>query len=624
VFLKLRKKKYLLVLFWLISTLGICQQKNVLALETQDVEIKNISFYADSLRITSPSFLNLNLFRTDTQNIGSITSHPPFNLWLMIDVKFTSSDTTYNLVSNALEKSTLFTQNTLSVWQSEAGGFYNRLNDHAFVFNLKAQKNTPQRLFFLVQNKTFDLPRLFVEILPRSSLSLKKSNYQQEETSSLIWLIFLLSTLLLISFYAFFQFSLTNNKAYFFYGLFTFFSFIAYLQNFFELYWSSYLFFYDNSHARFSWRLAFMLAHIFQTAFFYFFFDLKRNNFKYYRALNIYYYAQIICACAYALVILFQFPNTYFGLIRAIHNPILTFGGIFFIYFIAKERKSKPANLIIIGTVCLILITSYSIFIIPPIQNMNGLPDSRIVFSVGTFVEIIFFWISLAVRDKETERDMQRFKTAALSNEIKALRSQMNPHFIFNCLNSLNLYILENHIDQASDYLQRFSKLIRLVLENSRLERIPLKNEIEALKLYMDLETMRFKNKLRFFIEIDESVEPEMVNVPPLLFQPFIENSIWHGLMHKLEGGSIHLKISQPDDNILQAEIIDDGIGRAAASEIKSKSATLKKSFGMKVTNERIAAINQIYNIQAKVEIIDLFDEKKLPNGTKVIITIPV
>jgi ligand-binding sensor domain-containing protein len=230
------------------------------------------------------------------------------------------------------------------------------------------------------------------------------------------------------------------------------------------------------------------------------------------------------------------------------------------------------------------------------------------------------------IKQKEAETAQLRaeFQKIIAETELSALRAQMNPHFIFNCLNSLNLYILENHIDLASDYLQRFSKLIRLVLENSRLERIPLSNEIEALKLYMILECMRFKEKLHFTIDIDPNIDTEMVEIPPLLLQPFIENAIWHGLMHRIEGGAILLKISEIDDKIIHAEIIDDGIGRAAAAQIKSKSATRQKSFGMKVTSERIAAINQIYNTATKVEVIDLFDENGVAKGTKVVVEIPI
>ena len=231
-----------------------------------------------------------------------------------------------------------------------------------------------------------------------------------------------------------------------------------------------------------------------------------------------------------------------------------------------------------------------------------------------------------ALKQKEAEAAKLRaeFQQKIAETELSALRAQMNPHFIFNCLNSLNLYILENKADLASDYLQRFSRLIRLVLENSRLERIPLRDELEALRLYMEIEVMRFKEKLTFFINITDDIDPENLTIPPLLLQPFVENAIWHGLMHKIEGGTIWLKISQPTEGVLHAEIMDNGIGRAAAAQLKSKSATRQKSFGMKVTSERIAAINQIYNTSTKVEVIDLADADGRAIGTKVIVETPL
>ena len=282
--------------------------------------------------------------------------------------------------------------------------------------------------------------------------------------------------------------------------------------------------------------------------------------------------------------------------------------------------------------------TTLKITIIPPYWKTWWFRLILTMSSLG-----IVFWLgenrlrqmkyAADLKQKETEIKQKEAETAQLraefqqiiaETELAALRAQMNPHFIFNCLNSLNLYILENDIDLASDYLQRFSKLIRLVLENSRLERIPLSNEVEALKLYMLLECMRFKEKLHFTIEVDPRIDAEMVEIPPLLLQPFIENAIWHGLMHRVEGGSILLKISELNEKTIHAEIIDDGIGRAAAATIKSKSATRQKSFGMKVTSERIAAINQIYNTATKVEVIDLFDANGQACGTKVVVEIPI
>jgi two-component sensor histidine kinase len=206
--------------------------------------------------------------------------------------------------------------------------------------------------------------------------------------------------------------------------------------------------------------------------------------------------------------------------------------------------------------------------------------------------------------------------------EMSALRAQMNPHFIFNCLNSIKLYTTDNESAKAADYLIRFSRLIRLVLENSRSEKVTLKNELEALSLYMEMETMRFKNKLNFTIETDPDLDTDLVEIPPLLLQPYVENAIWHGLMHKKEGGSVHVKITQLKAERLQMTITDDGIGRARAAELKSKSAIAGKSFGMKVTGERIALINHLYKTNAKVQVNDLTDAEGNVAGTEVVIEI--
>lgn len=282
--------------------------------------------------------------------------------------------------------------------------------------------------------------------------------------------------------------------------------------------------------------------------------------------------------------------------------------------------------------------TTLQIVITPPFWKMGWFR----ILAIGLSVGLLFLFYQNRLRQIQYESDLKQkeaeikqkeaetaqlraeFQQKIAETELSALRAQMNPHFIFNCLNSLNLYILENHIDLASDYLQRFAKLIRLVLENSRLERIPLSNEVESLKLYMTLEGMRFKEKLIFIIHIDPQIDLEMVEIPPLLLQPFVENAIWHGLMQKVEGGTIWLTITQPTEAMIHAEITDNGIGRAASADIKSKSATRQKSFGMKVTGERIAAINQIYHTATKAEVVDLFDENGAACGTKVMVDIPI
>ena len=223
------------------------------------------------------------------------------------------------------------------------------------------------------------------------------------------------------------------------------------------------------------------------------------------------------------------------------------------------------------------------------------------------------------IRQLETE-----FEQKLADTEMTALRAQMNPHFIFNCLNSIKLYTLDNDADKASDYLTKFSRLIRLVLENSRSELVPLQNELEALQLYIELEAMRFKQKVQFSIHVSPEIDQRYLCIPPLLLQPYVENAIWHGLMHKSEGGTVSVEVSQPQDNLLHIEITDDGVGRERAAELKSKSAGKHKSFGMQVTADRIRMINQLYNIQTQAQIVDLVDSFGEACGTRVVLEIPV
>lgn len=235
----------------------------------------------------------------------------------------------------------------------------------------------------------------------------------------------------------------------------------------------------------------------------------------------------------------------------------------------------------------------------------------------------------LEIKNKQVEtQKIKQLETAfeqkIAETEMTALRAQMNPHFIFNCLNSIKLYTLENDSQTASEYLTIFSQLIRLVLENSRSAKVTLQKELETLRLYIELEAMRFKDKVKYHINISSEIDQQYIDIPPLLLQPYVENAIWHGLMHKKEGGNICINVTLPLEHCLQIEITDDGIGRELATEYKSKSATKQKSFGLKMTSERIDIINQVYKVKADVQIIDLKDGMNNANGTKVIIKIPV
>ncbi len=202
--------------------------------------------------------------------------------------------------------------------------------------------------------------------------------------------------------------------------------------------------------------------------------------------------------------------------------------------------------------------------------------------------------------------------------KMEALRSQMNPHFIFNALTSINLFILKNDTETASYYLNKFSKLMRDVLDHSRSELISVEEEINTLKLYVDIEKMRFKDNFNFILDIQPTANVADIKIPPLIIQPYVENAIWHGLKHKKDGKGV-LKIAVFEEaDYLHIVVEDNGIGRAKVMEQKKASTTQHKSHGLNVTEERIRFFNETMAAQASIETIDLKDNQHNAIGTQI------
>ena len=205
--------------------------------------------------------------------------------------------------------------------------------------------------------------------------------------------------------------------------------------------------------------------------------------------------------------------------------------------------------------------------------------------------------------------------------EMMSLRSQMNPHFIFNCLNSINRFVLRNDTEAASGYLTKFSKLMRMVLENSKQSLIPLEEEVKCLELYIQMEQFRCKNSFTYYIKYHDGVDTEEAMIPPLLLQPFVENAIWHGVNPKEGDGRIGIEFFQKEET-LYCVIKDNGIGRKKASELKSQLSEHHKSMGLQITKERLAIMGEEQSNGSPVEIEDLYDENSNAVGTKVTIRI--
>ena len=216
------------------------------------------------------------------------------------------------------------------------------------------------------------------------------------------------------------------------------------------------------------------------------------------------------------------------------------------------------------------------------------------------------------------------YQTRLHEATLTALRSQMNPHFIFNCLNSIKYFTEQNDSEAASAYLSKFAKIIRNTLDNARREKVTLAEEIESLELYLALEAMRFKSKLDFLVTVDKNVDADFIELPPMILQPYAENAIWHGLMPKESGGRLEIHISQEDDNNVFINIRDNGIGRAQSAARKAARDPSHQSAGTIITSQRLDLINERQGGQASVKIVDLYDVQNNPWGTEVKIKLPL
>jgi tetratricopeptide (TPR) repeat protein/anti-sigma regulatory factor (Ser/Thr protein kinase) len=210
-----------------------------------------------------------------------------------------------------------------------------------------------------------------------------------------------------------------------------------------------------------------------------------------------------------------------------------------------------------------------------------------------------------------------------LTLEQGMLRSQMNPHFLFNSLNSIKLYIINNEQKNAVHYLNKFAKLVRKILEASSVREIPLAEELETVELYMTIENIRFSDEINFKIRIDKDIDTHTTRIPSLILQPFLENALWHGLSSKEGPKKIEMKVSKEKPGRIQIAVTDNGIGRAAAEKIKENKVLKRKSVGIEITKGRLANFAKDYQNSFDVEMIDLYDQKGRAKGTKVVLHIP-
>jgi len=259
------------------------------------------------------------------------------------------------------------------------------------------------------------------------------------------------------------------------------------------------------------------------------------------------------------------------------------------------------------------------------LANENELVKSKLernqtIFWFAILALAIVAGIMIAVsRNRQLSHEKQ-----ILTLEQDMLRSQMNPHFIFNSLNSIKLYIINNEKENAVYYLNKFSKFIRKILIASTEKEISLEDELDTMQLYMNIENIRFSNEIKFTVLVEPGINTSNLRVPSLILQPFLENALWHGLSSKSEDKQIELKVYQVEDDFITISITDNGIGRIASEKINHDKVLKRKSVGLAITKARLANFSKRFTTDYKMDILDLYDNQQNASGTKVVVHIPI
>jgi ligand-binding sensor domain-containing protein/putative methionine-R-sulfoxide reductase with GAF domain/anti-sigma regulatory factor (Ser/Thr protein kinase) len=247
----------------------------------------------------------------------------------------------------------------------------------------------------------------------------------------------------------------------------------------------------------------------------------------------------------------------------------------------------------------------------------------QVLTTIATLMAARLVSIEAAEETRRKKEELAKMNEQLAQLELAALRSQMNPHFIFNSLNSIHKYIWENKQQDASEYLTKFSRLIRMILENSKEKEIALSEEIDMLHLYIELEHRRCNGRFNYSVEVDKNIDAANTAIASMLIQPYVENAIWHGLVQKEGPGNLRVYFAE-NNHMLECTIEDDGIGREKAMEIKRSKQDNHTSLGLSITGKRVSLLYNETGETAKVQVFDKKDKNGKACGTKVIMQLPL
>lgn len=471
-------------------------------------------------------------------------------------------------------------------------------------------------------------------------------------------LLFVLGIVFMISLYHFLLYFQHKSRTYIFYAVYTLLIFISYItfteNDFLASLTKSVKPFFRETHLFGVW--------LYNIA--YYFFAFRFLNFTKHHPKQEKIISKILIAllslggiCFFTTVI--SGNNSFLTLCYiTVYVPIILLQTLYCFYLVYKTPE-KIKFYILIGSFILFLSSLITILIMD-----FGLftPDENVaytIFYIGIVLENIFFSLGVGLRQKGVvlERDDAKNrlivkleenellkekintglkeKIAVLNQQIRlkeelenlkleAFKSQMNPHFIFNALNSIKHYIVNNEQKNAVHYLNKFSKLIRKILELSNRKEITLEEELATIALYLNIENIRFSEEIDITIAVDENINLKTIKLPPLILQPFLENALWHGLSSKKDNKKINIKVGKTSLKSVKIIIEDNGIGRKAAAKIKAQKVINRKSIGIQLTKERLQNFISNSDKNFSLTFKDLLDDNGIVLGTEVVLELPV
>ena len=583
-----------------------------------EIEIKKeILVYFDSSNATHPSQFSLDKFQP-LASLSEKTEYPQksLNTWILLEFENNSThEITSNFHPGFFNYLEVFIQNENKEWVSKINGYHVYKSERATlyenIFPIKIAPTGKSRILFQF-DKTFTKESLHFQLISNYQLLANPPlNVRMPFTFALINAFFFGGLLFVIAF-SLIQYFQVKEKSYLYYS--------AYLMSMVLFYLIRFEMWYPEVSVLFSFFAPYLdhldtpisvLIYTTYTLFILHFLDIKKGSPRDYKIL-------MACIVGFLVYIIIDkifwaiggFPLSIkmFAIVRIIFLPL----GLFYVIYLIYKNKSPLTIYILVGSLFLMVsaIAGLLMTIFYQDDGTKSIWTFPILYvMIGAIGEVIFFSAGLGYKNRlEIEN-----KNKAI---LKAMRSQMNPHFIFNGLNSIKQLIYEKEDRSAIRYLTRFSKLFRKVLVNSDKDLVTLDEELKMCKVFLEIESLRFKGKFEYEIQVADNVDLTMVDIPPMTIQPHIENAIWHGLLPKEKDCKLNI-IIENKGNFVKCLIDDNGVGRAASDNFKNQSSINKESFGIKLSTERLS-----YN-NIRLKIIDKMNDNGEPLGTQVKITIP-